>query len=122
MEPRRGLVELKTATVCHDQERDLYGVAAVFEVVDNYLGGFQDYVYYLQIEGNSGAPEYGQVISDQVIAVASRIDHIDCAMDDQNNVFVAYDRQFEDAQWVALVSRSSGTGPFVYWMLLENDD
>lgn len=101
----------KAAAVCHDQERDVYGIAAVFEVFDNYLGGFQDYVHYLQIEGNSSASEYGQVISDQVLAVAPRIDHIDCATDDQHNVFVTYDHHFENAQWV----RIDGTevyGPF----------
>lgn len=100
--PDEDWATFKMATVCHDQERDTYGIAAVFEVFDYYLGGYQDYVYYLQVEGDSSSPDYGQVLDEQAIAVASRIDNIDCATDDLNNVFVVYDREDQDAEWVRI--------------------
>lgn len=95
-------IQFKAATVCHDNARDLYGIAVVFERFDWYLGGTYDQLWYLQVEGNSGSSEYGRVVSDQVITAAGRIDNVDCTTDGGENVYVAYDRQWESAQWVRI--------------------
>lgn len=103
--------EFKTATVCHDNERDLYGIAAVFEVFDEYLGGYHDQVHYLRVQGDSTAPDYGELVDAQLIAAAWRIDHIDCTSDDGNNIYVTYDRRYQDAQWLS-VDGTDVYGPY----------
>ena len=94
--------KFKTASVCHDNERDLYGIAAVFQVFDPVLGGFYDQLHYLRVQGDSLAPDYGELVSEQLLTAAWRIDHVDCASDDGNNIFVTYDRRWENAQWMRI--------------------
>ena len=101
----------KTAAVCHDNERDVYGIVAVFQVFDHYLGGYYDQLYYLRVQGDSTAPDYGQLVSEQLLTAAWRIDHVDCASDDGNNVFVTWDRRWQDAQW-ARIDGTSTWGPY----------
>jgi hypothetical protein len=101
----------KLAAACHDIARDVYGVAVVFEIFDEYLGGTYDEVYYLRINGNTASPTYGELLGATWVASEWRVDNIDCTSDDANNVYLAFDRKYYDSVWYR-VDGATFYGPY----------
>ena len=90
-----GEPKFRMAKACHDTERDVFGVIAVWWV---HFGIDFDVVRYLRVEGDAGSPDYGAVIDDIPLTAEFRVDHVDCASDGQN-IYVTYDRRYVDPRW-----------------------
>jgi hypothetical protein len=61
---------------------------------------YWDAIYYIRIDGDSSSPTYGDVMHVTAIDTSVRIDSVDCADDNNETVFIAYDKYQQQARWV----------------------
>lgn len=104
-------ITYKTAATCHDNVRDVYGVATVFHVRDLSTGLQNDRLYYLRVDGNSASPTYGNLLDAMLLDTESQIDTVDCASDDANKIYVVFDRFDNDAAWLR-IDATTVAGPY----------
>jgi hypothetical protein len=93
--------KFRHAAACQRYAHDDYVIAAVFWVLDPPY--YWDVLYYIRIDGNSSSPTYGDVMHVTAIDTSLRIDNVDCADDNNQSVFIAYDKYYQNARWVKFV-------------------